>query len=81
MLTHSPRHRLAVQKKANCIIGTDYPHPILDEKTEKANCQARIKAAFAVSSLCTSQLSRGVKADFRIGQAARQLEGSARWDC
>lgn len=37
-----------VQKKAKCIIGTDYPFPILDEHAEKDRCIARLKNAFAL---------------------------------
>jgi len=40
---------MEAQKKAGCIIGQDYPAPILDEKEEKSNCIARCKAAFTVS--------------------------------
>ena len=32
----------AEQKKANCIIGRDYPSPILDEKEEKQHCLDRM---------------------------------------
>jgi cryptochrome len=38
---------LHVQKQAGCIIGKDYPAPMLDEKEEKAMCLARIKTAFS----------------------------------
>lgn len=37
---------LDVQKKAGCIIGQDYPFPILDEKAEKQHCLDRCKAAY-----------------------------------
>jgi len=37
---------LSVQEKAGCIIGKDYPLPILDEKKEKARCIARLKVAY-----------------------------------
>lgn len=37
---------IEVQKKANCIIGKDYPFPILDEKLEKQRCLHRCKVAF-----------------------------------
>ncbi|CAO1622404.1 unnamed protein product [Sympodiomycopsis kandeliae] len=37
---------LDVQKKAGCIIGQDYPFPILDEKAEKQDCLDRCKAAY-----------------------------------
>ncbi|WWC57893.1 uncharacterized protein I303_100428 [Kwoniella dejecticola CBS 10117] len=36
----------AVQEKANCIIGKDYPSPILDEHVEKDLCIARLKDAY-----------------------------------
>ena len=39
---------LSVQEKAGCIIGQDYPEPILDEQKEKARCIARLKVAFEV---------------------------------
>lgn len=35
-----------VQKKAGCIIGEDYPLPMLDEAVEKQRCVLRIKAAY-----------------------------------
>ncbi|KAK4686103.1 cryptochrome, partial [Tremellales sp. Uapishka_1] len=38
----------AVQKASNCIIGQDYPFPILDEQEEKTRCIARIKNALAL---------------------------------
>lgn len=38
---------MEVQKKAKCIIGQDYPWPILDEKEEKEKCMQRCKAAYA----------------------------------
>lgn len=37
---------LDVQKSAGCIIGQDYPFPILDEKQEKQHCLDRCKAAY-----------------------------------
>lgn len=36
-----------MQQKAGCIIGKDYPFPILDEQAEKARCIARIKNAYS----------------------------------
>ncbi|KAJ9107732.1 hypothetical protein QFC21_001192 [Naganishia friedmannii] len=39
---------LVAQQKAKCIIGQDYPFPMLDEKTEKERCIARLKIAFQV---------------------------------
>lgn len=35
-----------MQAAAKCIIGKDYPVPILDEQLEKARCIARLKIAF-----------------------------------
>lgn len=35
-----------VQKKAKCIIGQDYPRPIVDDKESKANGLARVKRAY-----------------------------------
>jgi cryptochrome len=39
---------VAVQEKAKCIIGKDYPFPMLDEKREKERCIARLKIAYTV---------------------------------
>ncbi|KAK0567180.1 hypothetical protein OC861_002866 [Tilletia horrida] len=44
-----------VQKKAKCIIGQDYPHPMLDEKEEKSKCLARCKAAYEAGFYGTSK--------------------------
>jgi hypothetical protein len=38
----------SVQQKANCIIGKDYPAPMLDEQVEKGRCIARIKNAYTL---------------------------------
>jgi len=46
---------IAVQKQANCIIGKDYPHPMVDEKEEKAKCLARCKAAYSAGFYGTSK--------------------------
>jgi cryptochrome len=37
---------LEVQRKSNCIIGEQYPFPILDEHKEKDRCIARIKNSY-----------------------------------
>lgn len=37
---------LGVQRKASCIIGEQYPFPMLDEHKEKDRCIARIKNAY-----------------------------------
>lgn len=46
---------MEVQKKANCIIGKDYPFPILDEKVEKDRCLHRCKVAFGEKFYGTSK--------------------------
>ncbi|KAL7419958.1 hypothetical protein Q5752_004921 [Cryptotrichosporon argae] len=38
----------AVQTRAGCVVGVDYPWPMLDEQGEKARCVARIKDAYAL---------------------------------
>lgn len=38
---------IEVQKKAKCIIGKDYPQPMLDEKETKAASMERMKVAYA----------------------------------
>ena len=35
-----------VQKRAKCIIGEDYPQPIVQDKESKAECIARIQRAY-----------------------------------
>lgn len=37
----------SVQKIANCVIGVDYPKPIVDHKVDGKECMARMKQAFA----------------------------------
>lgn len=39
----------AEQKKAGCIIGQDYPKPIVDEKLAKESCMAKMKHAYQVN--------------------------------
>lgn len=39
---------LDVQKSSGCIIGRDYPKPMLDEVLEKERCMVRIKAAYSL---------------------------------
>lgn len=46
---------MEVQRKAKCIIGKDYPFPILDEKHEKQICLNRMKAAFDAKLYGTSK--------------------------
>lgn len=38
-----------VQQDARCIIGSDYPFPMLDEKAEKEKCLLRLKAAYKLN--------------------------------
>ncbi|KAF8136949.1 hypothetical protein EV363DRAFT_1155988, partial [Boletus edulis] len=38
----------SVQQNAGCIIGRDYPLPMLGEKVEKERCIQRMKAAYAL---------------------------------
>nr|QXF69111.1 6-4 photolyase [Pohlia nutans] len=40
---------LAVQKKANCIIGVDYPRPIVDHAIANKECRERMGQAYALS--------------------------------
>ncbi|WWD22279.1 hypothetical protein CI109_106770 [Kwoniella shandongensis] len=40
---------IGVQQKANCIIGEDYPLPMLDEQACKNLCIARIKNAYSLA--------------------------------
>ncbi|UZJ57312.1 hypothetical protein CBS101457_006632 [Exobasidium rhododendri] len=54
---------LEVQKKANCIIGQDYPFPMLDEKEEKARCLNRIKTAYSHKFYGTSKEVKEGKAE------------------
>ncbi|KAF7972152.1 hypothetical protein HWV62_11133 [Athelia sp. TMB] len=37
---------LQIQKEAGCVIGIDYPRPMLDEKLEKERCILRLKVAY-----------------------------------
>ncbi|CAD6892841.1 unnamed protein product [Tilletia laevis] len=65
---------IAVQKQAKCIIGKDYPHPMLDEKEEKAKCLARCKAAFAAGYYGTSKEVLEGKAEAILRKAHGQPE-------
>lgn len=42
---------LMIQKKANCVIGQDYPFPIVDHSVVSVKNQARMKAAYEVKHL------------------------------
>jgi cryptochrome len=37
---------LEVQRKAKCIVGTDYPRPIVDHAVASKACMARMGAAY-----------------------------------
>ncbi|KAL6888862.1 hypothetical protein ACP4OV_009888 [Aristida adscensionis] len=38
---------LSIQKKANCIIGKDYPKPVIDHETASKECRRRMGEAYA----------------------------------
>lgn len=40
---------LAVQKKANCIIGVDYPRPVVDHAIANKECRERMGQAYALN--------------------------------
>ncbi|XP_059155704.1 cryptochrome-1-like [Physella acuta] len=40
---------LKVQKEANCVVGEDYPHPMIDHKVASKDCQARMERIKAKS--------------------------------
>lgn len=40
---------IAEQKKAGCIIGQDYPKPIIDDKEAKEECLSKLKHAYEVN--------------------------------
>ncbi|EES04723.1 hypothetical protein BDA96_04G093500 [Sorghum bicolor] len=42
---------LSIQKKANCIIGKDYPKPVVDHETASKECKKRMGEAYASSRL------------------------------
>ncbi|CAL5023309.1 unnamed protein product [Urochloa decumbens] len=42
---------LSIQKKAKCIIGKDYPKPVVDHKTASNECRKRMGEAYASSRL------------------------------
>ncbi|KAJ3686632.1 hypothetical protein LUZ61_015796 [Rhynchospora tenuis] len=41
---------LSVQKKANCIIGKDYPRPVIDHEIASKECKKKMGEALALSS-------------------------------
>lgn len=55
-----------MQRAAGCLIGNDYPAPILDEHAEKDRCIARLKNAFALGY-------HGADPDVLDGTAERRL--------
>ena len=57
---------MKVQETANCIIGKDYPFPMLDEHAEKDRCIAKIKNAFALGL-------HGADPEVLSGEASRLL--------
>ncbi|CAN6271869.1 unnamed protein product [Urochloa humidicola] len=42
---------LSIQKKAKCIIGKDYPKPVVDHETASKECKRRMGEAYALSRL------------------------------
>jgi len=46
---------LAVQKAAGCIIGTDYPRPIVDHDVVSKENMAKMKAAYAAGKAGKSE--------------------------
>ena len=75
-----------MQKKAGCIIGKDYPEPMLDEKAAKEDTLARVKASYdlkimgddpsALDGSAREKLVRGIFAD--VAECAAR--GSQRQD-
>ncbi|TIB79690.1 hypothetical protein E3Q22_02359 [Wallemia mellicola] len=47
-----------VQKKAGCIIGKDYPKPMVDEKRASSECMAKMKDQYAKKLYGDSELKR-----------------------
>ncbi|KAL6604550.1 hypothetical protein ACP70R_042977 [Stipagrostis hirtigluma subsp. patula] len=41
---------LSIQKKANCIIGEDYPKPVIDHETASKECRKKMGEAYASSN-------------------------------
>lgn len=66
---------IVVQQKAKCIIGQDYPFPMLDEKTEKERCIARLKIAYQVGLHGNAPEVMNGKAEDMLKQKFRQAMG------
>ncbi|PUZ74606.1 hypothetical protein GQ55_1G078500 [Panicum hallii var. hallii] len=49
---------LSIQKKAKCIIGKDYPKPVVDHETASKECRKRMGEAYALNRL-DSNSSKG----------------------
>lgn len=67
---------LPVQKKAGCIIGTDYPSPIVDEKIAKAECLEQIKVAYAFKLHGDNQAVLDGTANEKLAAAEEKQEPS-----
>ncbi|TFK71886.1 Cryptochrome/photolyase FAD-binding domain-containing protein [Pluteus cervinus] len=53
---YSPhRAPLKVQEEAECVIGKDYPPPILDERDEKEHCVIPMRAAFTLGCMAPTK--------------------------
>lgn len=61
---------LAVQKKADCIIGVDYPEPIVDHHIARTENIERMKLAFADQQSPSSQKQK-------VGRAAGRVKGAS----
>ncbi|KAM7539724.1 hypothetical protein Aperf_G00000031642 [Anoplocephala perfoliata] len=60
---------LAVQKKADCVIGVDYPEPIVDHHTARTENIERMKIAFAEQRPPSSQKRK-------VGRPAERAKGT-----
>jgi cryptochrome len=52
---------IKTQKDAGCIIGQDYPKPIVDHKEVSKKCIARMKAAYEGSAIVDGMATKAVK--------------------
>jgi len=59
---------LHVQQEAKCIIGVDYPHPMVDYKEAKQECMPKMKAAYARKQRGTVGSQKRSVADAELGE-------------
>ncbi len=62
---------LAVQQAAKCIIGQDYPYPIVDHKKASVENMARMKAAYAAVSSAAAEDVAASSQDGQVPKAKR----------